>query len=212
MSPYTQAQFVQRAHDALAMPTLYWIGKGGWTSAEREWPQPGRSIDIAAEMQRKDHGTAHDRSVANQYRTGLAQLGMTIAQLPQVACDCSGFVAWALGLPREAAGGPPCYTIWTGSIYDDAGRPGGLFTAQAKAVPGSLLVYPKSSHASVGHVAIVTEVNPLGRATRMIHCAPENYLIAPAPGGSRNAIAQTDTQVFDRNPDTRIVAFMGFAP
>ena len=214
LSPYTRTQFVQRARSALAMPTLYWLGKGGWNSAELEQAQPGRPINVAQELRAKELSPkASDRKVASQYRAGLAQLGMNLSQLPTLACDCSGLVAWALGLPREAAAnGPPCYTLWTGSIYEDAGRAGGLFTEQALAEPGCLLVYPKSRRAAVGHVAIVTEVDRQGRATQMIHCTPSNFLITPASGGVHNAIAQTDTQIFDQHPETRIVAFTQFAP
>jgi hypothetical protein len=59
-------------------------------------------------------------------------------------------------------------------------------------------------------VAIVVEADAAGRATRMLHCAPENYLLAPPAGLPRNAIAETDTHVFETNPTSRLVMWKAF--
>ncbi len=42
---------------------------------------------------------------------------------------------------------------------------------------------------------------------RVLHCAPENYLLPPAAGTQRNAIAETGTEVFDADPRTLLVAW-----
>ena len=209
MSISSVDEFLQRARSALAMPTLYWLGHGGWQGNEAPSPQPGRRIDIAAELAAK-HVNAP--AVARQYEAGLLQLGLNIDDLPRVACDCSGFVAWALGLRRGPA---PLSNGWinTDSIHHDASGAQSMFRRQSVATAGCLLVHPKSADQppKVGHVAIVTAVDAQGRATRLIHCAPENFLIEPAAGGARNAIAETGTEHFDAQPRTLNVAYAGFS-
>jgi hypothetical protein len=57
----------------------------------------------------------------------------------------------------------------------------------------------------------VSEVDAQGRATRVIHCAPHNFEIEPAEGGVRNAIAETDTALFDKVEATLYVLFKAHA-
>ena len=92
-----------------------------------------------------------------------------------VSCDCSGFVAWAIGIPREL---PPASDKWLDTdAYYAGGKPvkSGLFTAIPiiDAEPGDLLVYPdKGGHE--GHIGIVTQVD-LSAPTYVIHCSWGNY-------------------------------------
>lgn len=192
-----------RARSALNWPTLYWLGFGGWTGeGTTPTPRPGTPIDPAAALARLD---LERPEVAARYREGLQQGGWTIASLPREACDCSGYVAWALGIPRRpwgAAGG------WfnTDAIHADARSAQRRVQRIERAVPGALLVYPSHDGGKeVGHVAIVTEVSADGAALKILHCAPENYLLEPAPGAARNAIAETDAARFAEHADTLVV-------
>lgn len=136
----TVEQALARAHSALAMPTTYWLGGGGFEGAG-----------------------------------------------PSALTD-DGWVN-------------------TDSIHADAKWPQRMFVRLPQAELGALLVYPKDPQRKdhVGHIGIVTAIEA-GRA-RVIHCAPENILIEPAPGSQRNAIAQTDSSHFDGEPATIAVWF-----
>lgn len=59
-------------------------------------------------------------------------------------------------------------------------------------------------------MAIITVVDAEGRTTQMLHCAPDNILLKPPPGLPRNAIAETDTALFDQMPSARLVMWKVF--
>jgi hypothetical protein len=200
--------FLQRARTALSVPTLYWLGHGGWQTKEAQPPVPSRAIDLDKELEqmRRERPQVH-----RAYMAALAKSGLDRATLPRVACDCSGFVCWALGVPRD---GSPLPGGWINTDAMDADAKGAqrLFVPAAKAVPGALLVHPKPPGADKGpgHVAIVVAVDANGRPTRMLHCAPDNYLLEPPAGLPRNAIAETDTHHFDNIATTRVVMWKAF--
>jgi hypothetical protein len=208
------AAFLQRALSAVAMPTLYWLSKGGYTQAEAATPaaraQPGRPIDVAHEFEVMRRQRPQ---VYAAYAAALTQSGLTLAELPQQACDCSGFVCWALDVARD---GSPLPGGWLGTdaIYADATGPKHLFTAVDQPSPGVLVVYPKpqvqGTEGTPGHIGIVTEVAADGSVTRVLHCAPDNFLLPPPAGQPRNAIAQTGPAHFAADPRTRYVAWLGF--
>ncbi len=90
-------------------------------------------------------------------------------------CDCSGFIAWTIGVPREL---PPNSGRWLQSDTFWAGGPPvgkGLFTAVSpySAQPGDLIVYPDGTWGE-GHIGLVSAVNQ-GRITRVIHCSSGNW-------------------------------------
>jgi hypothetical protein len=147
------------------------------------------------------------------YVKGLEQSGLTLAELPQQACDCSGFVCWALGVPRDGAVVPGGW-IGTDAVYADATGPQRLFKTVDKAAPGVLVVFPKPQgqgpEGPPGHIGIVTEVAADGSLARVLHCAPDNFLLQPPDGLPRNAIAETGPAHFDADPRTRFVAWRGF--
>jgi hypothetical protein len=207
MSPFTQAQFLDRARSALDTPTLYWLGFGGSSGATPMEARPGTPIEVRQAFAEKQR--SHP-DVAVQYAAGLKQLGLGFDDLPKVACDCSGFVAWALGVPRTPQ---PLSNGWmnTDSIHADATGARTQFRPLPQAVPGALLVYPSPGAGKVGHVAIVTQVDAQGRALKIVHCAPENFLIAPAAGAARTSIAETGAEMFEHNPTTLAVAYTRFA-
>lgn len=87
------------------------------------------------------------------------------------SCDCSGFVAWCIGVPRER---PPRSNKWLQTDTFWAGGPSvgaGLFpeVSSGGAQPGDLVVYPDGRWGQ-GHIGIVSEVAD-GGITRVIHCS-----------------------------------------
>ena len=77
---------------------MYWLGKGGWTRADEEAGQkpatPGRPLDVAHEFELM---RAQRPGVHAAYVAWLEESGLALAEIPQRACDCSGFVCCALG-------------------------------------------------------------------------------------------------------------------
>ena len=91
-------------------------------------------------------------------------------------CDCSGFVAWAIGIPREL---PPRSGHWLATDnYWRGGSPvaDGLFNraADGRVQPGNLYVYPDSGGRQ-GHIGIVTRVGAAWEPTRVLHCSQGNF-------------------------------------
>lgn len=209
--------FLQRAASAAGSPTLYWLGKGGWLQAETAQPaaraQPGRPIDVARELEALQRQRPR---VHAAYMDALARTGLTLAGLPTLACDCSGFVCWALGVARDGAvlaGG----WIGTDAIVADALGARLLFEPAAQAAPGVLIVHPKPRAAGAdgppGHIGIVTAVasdDGRPRASRVLHCAPENFLLPAAAGRVRSAIVETGPAHFDADPRSMLVNWRGF--
>lgn len=201
-------QAMTRARGALDTPTLYWLDAGGQKDASRAMPaRPGEVVDVQRRL--ADMQVKHPEQ-ARKYLDGLAQTGLAIEQLPREACDCSGFVTWALGIARNPS---PIGWVNTDAMHADARGPQKMFVRLTQARVGALLVYPRQGPApeQVGHVGLVSEVDEQGRVTHVVHCSSENFLIEPAAGGARNAIAETDTQVFDRYASTMLVLLKAHA-
>lgn len=213
MTATTADQALARARSALDTPTLYWLGQGGWTGRQPAPATPGRPFDPAAALRAL---AAKDPVKHAAYTAGLARLGLGVEALPRLACDCSGFVAWCLGVPRHpiALAGDADAWFYTDAIHADALGARQAFTVLDRAEVGALLVFPSAGRARpVGHVGWITEVSG-GRATRVLHCAPQNFEAPPPPGRPRNAIAETGTAVFEGEvaADVRVVAWKGFEP
>ncbi|WHI47559.1 peptidoglycan-binding protein [Microbulbifer sp. JMSA004] len=119
---------------------------------------------------------------------------------PLVAeCDCSGFVAWSIGVPREL---PPGSAKWlqTSSYWEGGGEVGDdLFAlvTSAQAQPGDLYVYPDHGRKQ-GHMGIITEVKG-GEPTSVIHCSSGNNKI------HGDAIRETSIDIFRNHPKARIM-------
>lgn len=132
-------------------------------------------------------------------------------------CDCSAFVCWALRI-RKYQGGEFWWLAelndgWlnTDGIWLDARGDGmmpkpasplttGNFTQISEPSPGCIVVYPAEHIARVpgskaGHAGIVTQVQDVTR-WQVIHCSLGNYRL------SRDAIQETDPEVFLRNRST----------
>jgi len=192
------AQFIARAREALATPTLYRLGAGGHYGTDSgPRARPGVEANVQATL------ASLDADKRTRYEHEAHAAGIRLQDLPQTMpfCDCSGYVCWALGIPRAPAPDARSGWVWTHSIYEDALRPGGLFrredSAQAPLTcrAGALLVYPKAPGEEAGHVGIVSQVDDAGRPLQVLHCASQNFLLAQ-PGRPHSAIAETGPQVF----------------
>lgn len=106
-------------------------------------------------------------------------------------CDCSGFVAWAIGYPRELPRGSGNW-IDTNLIWGGGGtKTPGIFIEiqQNNCDLGDLLVYPKADQNHHGHVGIVIEVANQ-KPIKIIHCSYGNF------AGTGDAIQITAPDLF----------------
>ena len=196
---------IRRAREAMRTPTLYLLGAGGFYADEAgPHPHPGREAlvaDVLAALARKD-AQKHARYLAEAQAAGIDLDGLGPRHMP--FCDCSGYVCWALDMPRSPSASAQAGWVWTGSIYDEGRRPGGgpdfvridRDDARLACRPGALLVFPAPDERTPGHVGIVTEADDDGRPLKLLHCSSLNMLIAPAAGTERNAIAETGPELF----------------
>jgi hypothetical protein len=131
------------------------------------------------------------------YKLGMG--GMDALAPLTKSCDCSGFVAWSLGIPRQI---PPGKGGWLDTDAYWAGGKGvrpGLFTevARAAAKPGDVYVYP-DANGKQGHIGIITEVGG-GGPTKIIHCSSSNWK------KHGDGVRETDCGVFDRHQGARVM-------
>lgn len=110
------------------------------------------------------------------------------------ACDCSGFVAWCLGVDRYLPNGviphmPGGEWFETTSLFLDARSTTGYVSEVPwrEAREGDLLVYPDRGKRQ-GHVGVVTEADDTGPVL-VAHCSAGN-------ARSGDAIAETGPGVF----------------
>jgi hypothetical protein len=194
-------EVLERARSALGRSTLYWLGEGGQDpraplpssrlAAGRIWPTLPREQRMELEPLAKAQGIdVHDPGLVLD------------------ACDCSGYVCWALGIARRVD--PDVFPgsggwINTDSIWADAMGPGTKFERLSAARPGALLVYPKDgSPDPYGHIGIVMEADASGHATLVAHCSAANVMAAPF-----DAIKITSPEPFRRSERTIHAWFRG---
>lgn len=132
------------------------------------------------------------------YRLGAG--GMRPSAELARSSDCSGFVAWAIGIPRQL---PPRTGGWLDTdCYWRGGSPvaDGLFlqVAPENAKCGDLYVYPDRGGRQ-GHIGVISEMRE-ERPAMVIHCSSGNHRRCG------DAVQETDCSVFDRNPNRRIVS------
>jgi hypothetical protein len=117
------------------------------------------------------------------------------------ACDCSGFIAWVLGLSRQTTN--PYYLNKMGgwmdvsTMQEDMKETGG-FLSPCDPHPGCLVAYG-SGRDSNRNIAIVTVVESIGGKaipTRVISCTRENWAKA------NDSIQETAADRFVQDPTT----------
>lgn len=175
--------------------TLYWAGAGG---LDPHAASPTQALAIGKQWP----SLAPQEQAMLRPLAEAAGLNVDDPGLVAPACDCSGFVCWALGISRHPT---PQRWINTDSIWDDATGSGVQFRKIERAALGCLVVYPQAgSGEKYGHIALVTEVAPDGRAARIVHCSATNFGSAPP-----DAIKITTPQAFERQPKSVYAWFEG---
>ena len=138
-------------------------------------------------------------STGKGVRYKLGKGGFDPSRKMTVTCDCSGFVAWAIGIPREL---PPGSGNWlqTTTYWEGGGSAGaGLFDLIPEnfAEPGDIIVYPDRGNKQ-GHMGVVSALES-GYVTKVIHCSTGNDRTF------NDAIQETAPAVFRRIAKTRIM-------
>ncbi len=125
------------------------------------------------------------------------------------ACDCSGYVAWCLGISRQTR--DPSYVKWNGgwietsAVYKDINSSTGMFDPVTQPKPGCVLVFPDKVVAGVhheGHIGIVVEAKD-GVVQHVVHCSLGNMR------QFKDAIHVTGPQVFTGQPNLAYGWFVG---
>ena len=190
-------QLLARAHAATGHGIVYWIGTGG---RDPDAALPSAPTSVGAIWP----GLAPDKKAEFAPLAQAAGIDVDDPTLVLPACDCSGFVCWALGIDRQAGDGA---WINTDTLWEDAKGRQREFEPLAQARPGALVVYPKAgSHENYGHVGIVIEADAQGRATLVAHCSADNFGAAP-----HDAIKITDARKFEAQAASLYVWFRALA-
>ena len=125
------------------------------------------------------------------------------------ACDCSGYVAWCLGLSRMTD--EPFYRrffgadvgwINTDAMAADIRSDAGILERLDRPVPGAIIVYPGPPVRPVGHCGIILRVRD-ATVTSVIHCSRTNHT------ATGHAVQVTDAAIFEAQADTVIGAYTG---
>lgn len=153
--------------------------------------------DIAA---RADLARADAVLTPAVYRLGCGGFNPDVAHPwnSKLECDCSGFAAWCLGLPRHLVAMPGAGEwIETSAIYADATGAQEIFKQTSAALPGCLIVWPDrkaNGHTKQGHVGVIVDVSPdlLGvtQPIGVVHCSKGNERV------HGNAIYRTGPEIF----------------
>ncbi|MEO5793714.1 MAG: CHAP domain-containing protein [Rhodoferax sp.] len=183
-----------RAVSIVGRHTVYWAGAGGFD------PQADSPVQPLAIGQQWPSQTQEDQAIFRPLAEA-AGLNVDDPKLVAPACDCSGFVCWALGISRH----PNLHTwINTDTIWDDANGRSVQFRRIERAVVGCIVVYPTVEGHKYGHIALVTEIDANGRATRIVHCSADNFGSAPP-----DAIKITGPKAFEAQSESIYAWFLG---
>ncbi|WPB55587.1 CHAP domain-containing protein [Xylophilus sp. GOD-11R] len=189
---------LRRALSVTGKGTLYWAGAGGRDPAAAS---PAEPLAVGREWPR----LPPDQQATLRPLAEAAGLDVTDPGLVVPACDCSGYVCWAMGISRKASGASGDVWINTDSIWQDAQGAGRQFQAIPRATVGCLVVYPKAgSGESYGHIGLVTEVGADGQAAQIAHCSAVNFMEPP-----HDAIEVNAGEAFRRQPKTIYARFLG---
>jgi hypothetical protein len=198
----TVQEVLGRALSMVGRGTLYWAGTGGLYPAA---DSPAEALAVGREWPR----LPPDQQAMLRPLALAAGLDVDDPGLVAPACDCSGYVCWALGISRRVAPADgPALWINTDSIWADATGAGLRFRQIDRAVAGCLVVYPKQgSNENFGHVGLVTDVGADGHATRVAHCSATNFTEAP-----HDAIKANAGEAFKQQSKSVYAWFPGVSP
>jgi hypothetical protein len=123
--------------------------------------------------------------------------------------DCSGFVAWCLGVDRHFDFDGDGQREWleTTAVYNDATGAQLRFERVDDAEEADVIVYPDrkiEGKRHEGHIGIVSRVSEDGSVAAVIHCSTGNQR------KTGNAIAETNPRVFQLN-GAIVARFKGIA-
>lgn len=161
------------------------------------WKDLLRTANIEQSLQRARTGLEETTTYV------LGQGGFDPTKMLSRKCDCSGFIAWAIGIPREF---PPGSGRWLdtdaywkggGAAAKAAGFPLLQNVAAPDAEPGDLIVYPDQG-GKQGHIGIISGVDDDGEL-KVIHCSKGNFK------KFGDATRETDAAVWKIQPKTRIM-------
>lgn len=187
-------EVLARARSACGHGTVYWAGAGG---VRADTASPTTALAVGQQWP----SLPPEQQAEFAPIAAAAGLDVHDPALVVRACDCSGLVCWALGFGRRTTPAPftdPAGWIFTDSIWNDAMGNGARFQRRERASPGALVVYPKPAAGErFGHVALVTEVDAAGKATRVIDCSAVNFRNAPF-----DAVQVTRPEAFERHPES----------
>ena len=137
------------------------------------WKDLLKTANIAQSLQRARTGLEETTTYV------LGQGGFDPTNMLTKKCDCSGFVAWAIGIPREF---PPGSNRWldTDAYWNGGGaaaKAAGFSllknVAAADAEPGDLIVYPDQGGMQ-GHIGMISGMDNHGEL-KVIHCSKGNF-------------------------------------
>lgn len=161
------------------------------------WKDLLRTANIAQSLQRAHTGLEETTTYV------LGQGGFDPTKMLTKKCDCSGFIAWAIGIPREF---PPGSNRWLdtdaywnggGAAAKAAGFPLLQNVAAADAEPGDLIVYPDQG-GKQGHIGIISGTDNQGEL-KVIHCSKGNFR------KFGDATRETDSAVWKIQAKTRFM-------
>lgn len=143
-----------------------------------------------------------------QYKLGKGGVKPELSTpAPQGQCDCSGYVAWCLGISRVMK--DPFYKAandgWfeTTAIYKDILSSAGIFAEVSAPVPGCIAVYGDHG-GNQGHIGIVTQVKN-NKVQRVIHCSSSAWK------NTGDAIAENNLAALTNNPNVRFGWFSRYS-
>lgn len=183
-----------RAVSIVGQRTVYWAGTGGF---DPQAASPVQPLPIGKQWPLQ---TPEDQAMFRPLAQA-AGLNVDDPNLVAPACDCSGFVCWALGISRRPN---PQTWINTDTIWADANGHALQFRKLERATVGCIVVYPKVVDHKYGHIALVTEVDANGQATRIVHCSASNFS-SPPP----DAIKIAAPTAFEAQPTSVYAWFQG---
>ena len=161
------------------------------------WKDLLRTASIDQSLQRARTGLEQTTTYV------LGQGGFDPTKMLTTNCDCSGFIAWSIGIPREF---PPGSNRWLdtdaywnsgGAAAKAAGFPLLQNVPAADAEPGDLIVYP-DQNGSQGHIGIISGVDNHGEL-KVIHCSKGNWR------RFGDATRETDSGVWKIQSKTKIM-------